>query len=113
MIAALGQNDQQVYVVPSLGPVVVRQGNPAGASRLAASSFDNELWMKIMAVRSCRPTAPAAAAEASGFLVFPNPALGRLACASPPSDWKPRCPSGRWLWGFAPRSGSMPAGACR
>ena len=60
LIAALGKNDQKIYVVPSLGLVVVRQGNSAGASRLAASSFDNELWTKIMAV-FCRPTATAAA----------------------------------------------------
>jgi hypothetical protein len=58
--------------VPSLGLVVVRQGQSAGASRLAASSFDNELWTKIMAV-FCRPTATGAATEAA-FLAFPNPA---------------------------------------
>ncbi|WP_210520734.1 serine hydrolase [Hymenobacter terricola] len=82
MIAALGKNDQKVYVVPSLGLVVVRQGNTAGASRLAASSFDNELWTKIMAV-FCRPTATAAAAEAAGFLAFPNPATETLTLRQP------------------------------
>ncbi len=82
MIAALGKNDQKVYVVPSMGLVVVRQGNSAGASRLAASSFDNELWTKIMAV-FCRPTATAAAAEAAGFLAFPNPALETLTLRQP------------------------------
>ncbi|MBO2011842.1 serine hydrolase [Hymenobacter negativus] len=82
MIAALGKNDQKVYVVPSLGLVVVRQGNSAGASRLAASSFDNELWTKIMAV-FCRPTATAAAADAAGFLAFPNPAAEVLTLRQP------------------------------
>jgi CubicO group peptidase (beta-lactamase class C family) len=82
LIAALGKNDQKIYVVPSLGLVVVRQGNSAGASRLAASSFDTELWTKIMAV-FCRPTATAAAAEAAGFLAFPNPAAETLILRQP------------------------------
>ncbi|WP_460550398.1 serine hydrolase [Hymenobacter daeguensis] len=82
LIAALGKNDQKIYVVPSLGLVVVRQGQSAGASRLAASSFDNELWTKIMAV-FCRPTATATAAEAAGFLAFPNPATETLTLRQP------------------------------
>ncbi|WP_345124843.1 serine hydrolase [Hymenobacter antarcticus] len=82
LIAALGKNDQKIYVVPSLGLVVVRQGNSAGASRLAASSFDTELWTKIMAM-FCRPTATAAAAEAAGFLAFPNPATETLTLRQP------------------------------
>ena len=82
LIAALGKNDQKIYVVPSLGLVVVRQGNSAGASRLAASSFDNELWTRIMAV-VCRPTASAAAADAAGFRAFPNPATETLVLQQP------------------------------
>ena len=82
LIAALGKNDQKIYVVPSLGLVVVRQGRSAGASRLAASSFDGELWTRIMAV-FCRPTATAAAAEAAGFLAFPNPATETLTLRQP------------------------------
>ena len=82
MIAALGKNDQKIYVVPSLGLVVVRQGQSAGASRLAASSFDNELWTKIMAI-FCRPTATGAAAETARFLAFPNPATEVLALRQP------------------------------
>ena len=82
MIAALGKNDQKIYVVPSLGLVVVRQGNSAGASRVAASSFDAELWTRIMAVL-CRPLASAAAAEAVGFLAYPNPAAETLTLRQP------------------------------
>jgi CubicO group peptidase (beta-lactamase class C family) len=82
MLAALGKNDQKIYVVPSLGLVVVRQGQSAGASRLAASSFDNELWTRIMVV-FCRPTATAAAAETAGFLAFPNPATDLLTLRQP------------------------------
>ena len=82
LIAALGKNDQKLYVVPSLGLVVVRQGNSAGASRQAASSFDTELWTKIMAA-FCRLTAAAAATEAAGFLAFPNPATETLTLRQP------------------------------
>ena len=82
LIAALGKNDQKIYVVPSLDLVVVRQGNSAGASRLAASSFDNEMWTRIMAV-FCRPTATTAAAEAAGFLAFPNPARETITLRQP------------------------------
>ena len=42
--AALGKNDQKIYVVPSKNMVVVRQGNTAGGFNLAASAFDNVLW---------------------------------------------------------------------
>ncbi len=47
MYAALGKNDQKIYVVPSQKLVVIRMGNAAGNSLLALSSFDNELWGKL------------------------------------------------------------------
>jgi len=47
MYAALGANDQKIYVVPSLDMVVVRTGDAAGAEEFASSSFDNHLWEKI------------------------------------------------------------------
>ncbi len=47
MFAALGANDQKIYVIPSLNMVVVRCGESAGNEQLANSSFDNELWGKI------------------------------------------------------------------
>lgn len=50
MYAALGKNDQKVYVVPSQKLVVVRMGESAGNVQLAVSSFDNELWGKLKAV---------------------------------------------------------------
>lgn len=68
--------------MPSLGLVVARQGQLDGASRMAFSSFDTELWARIMAV-FCRPTATAAAAEAAGFLAFPNPAAETLTLRQP------------------------------
>ena len=47
MIAALGANDQKIYIVPSKGLVVVRCGESAGVNQLGLSSFDNELWEKL------------------------------------------------------------------
>ena len=82
LIAALGKNDQKIYVVPSLGLVVVRQGESAGPRTLAVSSFDNELWAKIMAVL-CRPTASAPSADAAGFLAYPNPTTATLTLRQP------------------------------
>lgn len=50
LYAALGKNDQKIYVVPSRKLVVIRMGNSAGNSQLALSSFDNELWGKLRAM---------------------------------------------------------------
>lgn len=50
MYAALGKNDQKVYVVPSQKLVVIRMGESAGNVQLAVSSFDNELWGKLKMV---------------------------------------------------------------
>lgn len=47
MFAALGSQDQKIYVVPSQNLVVIRCGDRAGESELGAASFDNELWGKI------------------------------------------------------------------
>ena len=50
MYAALGKNDQKIYVVPSQKLVVIRMGESAGNVQLALSSFDNELWGKLKTV---------------------------------------------------------------
>ena len=50
MYAALGKNDQKIYVVPSQKLVVIRMGESAGNVQLAVSSFDNELWGKLRAI---------------------------------------------------------------
>ena len=47
MFAALGKNDQKLYVVPSKKLVIVRMGEVADAENFALSTFDNELWAKI------------------------------------------------------------------
>lgn len=50
MFAALGAQDQKIYVIPSKGLVIVRCGESSGTAELGLSSFDNELWGKINAV---------------------------------------------------------------
>lgn len=52
MFAAMGAEDQRIYVVPSKKMIVVRMGdasNPANPN-FALSGFDNELWGKLNAV---------------------------------------------------------------
>lgn len=47
MYAALGKNDQKIYIVPSKKIVIVRMGEAAEDSNFALSNFDNDLWAKI------------------------------------------------------------------
>ncbi|WP_343329409.1 serine hydrolase domain-containing protein [Polaribacter staleyi] len=47
MFAALGKNDQKIYIVPSKKLVIIRMGESADSSNFALSSFDNDLWEKI------------------------------------------------------------------
>lgn len=50
MYAALGKNDQKIYVVPSKKMVVIRMGDAADAVNMALSDFDDFLWQKINAL---------------------------------------------------------------
>jgi len=50
LYAALGKNDQKVYVVPSQKLVVIRMGNTAGGVNLAGDDFDNTLWGKLKTI---------------------------------------------------------------
>jgi CubicO group peptidase (beta-lactamase class C family) len=57
LVAALGKDDQKLYVVPSLEAVVTRLGAPADPSRgprPARSSFDAELWQRLVAAAPAR-----------------------------------------------------------
>lgn len=47
LIAALGKDDQKLYISPSKNLVVVRLGDAANDELLGPSSFDNLLWEKI------------------------------------------------------------------
>jgi CubicO group peptidase (beta-lactamase class C family) len=52
MFAAMGAEDQRIYVIPSKNMVVIRMGNASDPANpnFALSGFDNELWQKINAV---------------------------------------------------------------
>lgn len=52
MYAAMGAEDQRIYVVPSRKMVVIRMGNASDPQNpvFALSGFDNALWEKINAV---------------------------------------------------------------
>jgi CubicO group peptidase (beta-lactamase class C family) len=71
MFAALGKNDQKIYVVPSTNMVVVRQGNTAGGFSLAASAFDNVLWDYINKL-DCSSTSVQENTN-SNYKLYPNP----------------------------------------
>lgn len=71
MYAALGKNDQKIYVVPSMNMVVVRFGNAADASSFALSDFDDNLWLRIMDLE-CEPTA-ITETKPNGVKIYPNP----------------------------------------
>lgn len=49
LIAAMGAEDQRIYIVPSKQLVIIRMGNPANPSNpnFALSGFDQALWEKI------------------------------------------------------------------
>lgn len=74
MFAALGKNDQKIYVVPSMNMVVIRVGDDAGDNNMAASSYDTKLWTKISALFvktdvEYKPEIP---------LISPNPASDQI-----------------------------------
>ncbi len=53
MVAGLGKDDQKVYVAPSLGLVVARQGGRADTqTRQSLSGFDERLWSLLMQLRT-------------------------------------------------------------
>ncbi len=77
MFAALGKNDQKIYVVPSENMVVVRLGNTAGISLLAVSNFDNQLWEKISDL-DCSTHTQKIIDELETVTISPNPTNGLL-----------------------------------
>ncbi len=77
MFAALGKNDQKIYVVPSTSMVVIRQGDSADGVTFALSTFDNTLWDYINKL-TCN-TAGIKENELSQHLsVYPNPAKDEI-----------------------------------
>ena len=73
MYAALGKNDQKIYVVPSQNLVVIRQGNTAGGFNLAASAFDNVLWDYINKL-NCSSNSINELELSHKVSIYPNPA---------------------------------------
>jgi CubicO group peptidase (beta-lactamase class C family) len=71
MYAALGKNDQKIYVVPSMNMVVVRLGNAADGSNFALSDFDDNLWQRIMDLE-CDQTG-VEETTANAVKIYPNP----------------------------------------
>ena len=47
LIAALGKNDQKLYIVPSQNLIVIRMGGDSGTELPGPSGFDNDLWEKL------------------------------------------------------------------
>lgn len=78
LYAALGKNDQKIYVVPSQNMVVIRQGNSAEGVTFALSNFDNNLW-EYMNKLSCPNLTSIERNELNNDLVlYPNPAHHEL-----------------------------------
>jgi CubicO group peptidase (beta-lactamase class C family) len=72
MFAALGKNDQKIYVVPSQNMVVIRQGNTAEGVTFALSTFDNTLWDYINKL-NCGTNSIREFDLTQKISVFPNP----------------------------------------
>lgn len=76
LYAALGKNDQKIYVVPSSQLVIVRQGNSAEDASLALSKFDNKLWDYVNKL-SCNATG-LAEEVVENIKFWPNPVTAQL-----------------------------------
>lgn len=75
LYAALGKDDQKIYVVPSEDLVVVRQGNKAvPEALLALSPFDNELWQLLQAITVGSTSSRKGDFIPGNIRVYPNPA---------------------------------------
>jgi hypothetical protein len=74
MYAALGKNDQKIYVVPSQNMVVIRMGESAGISQLSLSTFDEQLWEKLSEAL-CTSTS-VTEINSQSESIYPNPSSG-------------------------------------
>lgn len=73
MFAALGANDQKLYVIPSQNMVVVRMGNAADGPVPALSQFDNDLWIWMNKLKC---TTNGLSDLKGQTTIYPNPAHG-------------------------------------
>ncbi|MEZ4982332.1 MAG: serine hydrolase [Saprospiraceae bacterium] len=81
MFAALGKDDQKIYVVPSQNMVVVRMGESAGGFNPTLSSFDNELWARISDLECTSNNK--LILNPNEFEINPNPVEGAFNLESP------------------------------
>lgn len=112
MFAALGKNDQKIYVVPSEDLVVIRVGNKALASSLAISSFDAEVWEKIGNLDKANTSLEQ---EIRSISLYPNPTSGlvRIESEVPVESWMLRSMHGQVVAkgvGGVVELGELPAG---
>lgn len=77
LYAALGKNDQKIYIWPSKKMVVVRMGEESGTPALGPSAFDNELWLHIQEWIKVGTGAVGDLNEESAFF-YPQPAKNEL-----------------------------------
>lgn len=79
---AAGKDEQRIYIVPSLDLVVVRQGEAAGGTFLAISTFDNELW-KLLNQLICNSISLVEYPLNNPIKIYPNPTADFLHIESP------------------------------
>ena len=77
MFAALGKNDQKLYIIPSQNIVVVRMGESSGISLFALSTFDDQLWGILKNVL-CDETSAIENTQNEQVKIFPNPSQDEL-----------------------------------
>ncbi|HWB61862.1 MAG TPA: serine hydrolase [Chitinophagales bacterium] len=82
MFAALGKNDQKIYIVPSQNMVVVRMGNSAYGVADAFSPFDNELWGYIDSLGCTETSVPENTGYENNISIYPNPTNSKITITS-------------------------------
>lgn len=82
MYAALGKNDQKIYVIPSQQMVVVRMGASAYGVAAAFSPFDSVLWDHINMLPCTNTGVTYAIQDRNALRVSPNPTTGYITIQS-------------------------------
>ncbi len=77
LYAAMGANEQRLYIVPSQGLVVARMGSAADESVAAISGWDTDLW-ELISNLECEPLSTRNEVETHSLLLYPNPAQGQV-----------------------------------
>jgi CubicO group peptidase (beta-lactamase class C family) len=90
MYAALGKNDQKIYIVPSQNLVVIRTGDAAYSSQLSITVFDNEMWGYIDSLSIGCPTG-IPPIDSQKVFVRPNPATNELTIHLPLNASAAKC----------------------